>query len=77
LLIARALRALPKAETVKDGVVHVDQTKSRIRDAALDRFVGLLAAWREENCTVRGAKAGGSRAWRGCVGELEIGRLTV
>jgi hypothetical protein len=45
LLIARVVRALP--ETVKDGVVHVDQTKSRIRDAALDRFVGLLASDRQ------------------------------
>lgn len=47
ILIARVLRALPKAETVKGGVVRVSQTKSRIRDAAFDRFVGQLAADRQ------------------------------
>ena len=47
LLIARVLRALPKAETVQDRVVHVGQTKSRILDAALDRFVDLLASDRQ------------------------------
>jgi hypothetical protein len=47
LLIARVLRVLPKAETVRARVVHVDQTKSRIRDAAFDRFVGLLGADRQ------------------------------
>jgi hypothetical protein len=59
LLIARVLRALPKAETVKDGVVHVDQTKSRIRDAALDRF-------RRSACGVAGGKpyGAGGKGWR-------------
>jgi len=47
LLISRVLRALPKAETTRGGVLHVDQTKSRIRDAVFDRFVALLAADRQ------------------------------
>ena len=44
ILIARVLSALPKAETLGGGLVRVSQTKSRIRDAASGRFVGLLAA---------------------------------
>jgi hypothetical protein len=48
LLISRLLRALPKAETMKDGVEQIDQTKNRIRDAAYDRFVRMLAADRQD-----------------------------
>jgi DNA-directed RNA polymerase specialized sigma24 family protein len=47
LLISRVLRALPRAETGKGSVVHIDQTRSRIREAVHDRFVGLLAADRQ------------------------------
>jgi DNA-directed RNA polymerase specialized sigma24 family protein len=44
LLIARLLRVLPRAQTAKG----IDQTRSLIREAAVDRFVGLLVADRRD-----------------------------
>jgi hypothetical protein len=47
ILVSRVLRTLPNPE-VRDGeVIRVDQTKSRIREMAFDRFVTALAADRQ------------------------------
>jgi hypothetical protein len=47
LLMSRVLRALPKAEATRGGVVLVSQTKSRIREAAFDRFEAMLVEDRQ------------------------------
>lgn len=44
ILLSRVLRALPNPETSDGDVVRVSQTKSRIRDAAFDRFTEALVA---------------------------------
>jgi len=44
ILLSRLRRALPNPETLDGEVVRIDQTKSRIREIAFDRFVAALAA---------------------------------
>lgn len=47
ILLSRVMRALPDPE-VRDGTaIRISQTKSRIRDIALDRFTEALAADRQ------------------------------
>jgi hypothetical protein len=43
ILLSRVLRALPNPEKSDGEVVRISQTKSRIRDAAFDRFTEALA----------------------------------
>jgi hypothetical protein len=47
ILLSRVRSALPNPETSDGKIVRVSQTKSRIREAAFDRFTEALAADRE------------------------------
>jgi hypothetical protein len=47
ILVSRVLRALPNPDSGDGDIVRISQTKSRIRDAAFDRFVGALSADRQ------------------------------
>lgn len=47
ILLSRLRRALPNPETLDGEVVRIDQTKSRIREIAFDRFVAALTADRQ------------------------------
>jgi hypothetical protein len=47
ILLSRLMRSLPNPQTNDGEVIRISQTKSRIREVALDRFTEALAADRQ------------------------------